>query len=243
MDWFKELYDDFRMRTGFGNIPEEQTKKEVDFIIDVLGLSDGAKVLDLFCGTGRHSIELCKRGYHVTGIEYNSDYLRIAREKAMRSSVQPSFIQGDVRDVDFGKDFDAVIIMYQSFGYFEDEQEKAVIRKLYTSLKPNGKFIMEILNRDWILRNYSEHEEQVFNGVKVVQERTFDIFTSRVNTKLTRYEGNNTIIKTLSWRLYSAHELKNILDDIGFSFVAGYSNLEKSPLTLDTRLMRLVFQK
>lgn len=78
MDWFKDLYDEFRLKRTFGSIPIEKTKKDVDFIIEVLNLSEGAKILDLFCGIGRHSIELAKRGYKPIGIEYNSEYLKLA---------------------------------------------------------------------------------------------------------------------------------------------------------------------
>ena len=62
MDWFKDLYDDFRVKRTFGSISDERTKKDVDFIINVLDLSPGSKVLDLFSGLGRHSIELGEYG-------------------------------------------------------------------------------------------------------------------------------------------------------------------------------------
>lgn len=243
MDWFKDLYDDFRMRTGFGSIPVEQTRREVDFMFDVLNLSKSSRVLDLFCGPGRHSIELSRRGCVTLGIEYNADYLKLARERAKEANVSPQFIQGDVRNVDFGTDFDAAIIMYASFGYFEDAEDRNILRKIYSSLKPKGRFFIEIHNRDWMLKNYAARIEKVFDGIKVTNENEFDILKSRVNTILTRYEKDGPVVKNMSWRLYSPHEMKNILEDIGFSFVAGYSSLDKEPLTLDTKLMRLVFEK
>jgi D-alanine-D-alanine ligase len=69
VDWFKELYDDFRRRTGFDNIPVSTTREEVDFLIQELRLSQGSRVLDLCCGTGRHSIELAKRGIVAVSID------------------------------------------------------------------------------------------------------------------------------------------------------------------------------
>ena len=73
------------------------------------------------CGTGRHSIELARRGCKSVGIEYNPDYLKLAREQAKEKGVSPEFIQGDVIDVDFGKEYDESIIIYHSFEYFNDE--------------------------------------------------------------------------------------------------------------------------
>ena len=77
----------------------------------------------------------------------------------------------------------------------------------------------------------------------MVEKRKFDVLTSRNNFIIERYERDGVITKKGSWRLYSANELKNILEGIGFRFIAGYSNLEKVPLTKDTRLMRMVFEK
>ena len=238
-----DLYDEFRMMTGFGRVPDEETRKDVDFICDVLELKSGAKVLDLFCGAGRHSLELARRGYSATGIELNPDYLKLGKHSGKEIAIPPNLIQGDVRHVDFGEGYDAVIIMFQSFGYFSDSEDKFVLRKAFNALKTRGKFLIEILNRDWILRNFVEIQETVIDGIQLVEKREFDVLTSRNNFIIQRHEKDGIIIKRGSWRLYSAHEIKNILDSIGFRFVDGYSNLEQDSLTKDTRLMRMVFEK
>ncbi len=243
MEWFKDLYDDFRMSNGFGGISGEETRKDVDFICDVLELKEGAKVLDLFCGTGRHSIELSKRGHLVTGIELNPDYLNLGKKLSKGTGTIPKFVQGDVRYINFGEGYDAVIIMYNSFGYFSDSEEKLILKKIFNSLKPGGRLLIEILNRDWILKNYKEIQETVIQGIRVVEKREFDILTSRNNFVIKRYEEDGVVTKKGSWRLYSAHEIKNMLEEIGFMFIDGYSSLEKEPLMKDTRLMKLVFEK
>jgi SAM-dependent methyltransferase len=220
---------------------DEQTQRDVDFICDVLELTAGAKVLDLFCGAGRHSLELARRGYAATGIEFNPNYLRLAKDLAASESNAPNFIQGDVRHVDFGGGYDAAIIMFNSFGYFSDAEDRAVLAKTFNALRNGGRFLIEVLNRDWILKNFKESEASEVDGVRVVERREFDVLTSRNNFIIERYERDRVVRKGGAWRLYSAHELKNILEGVGFRFIAGYSNLEKGPLAKDTRLMRLVF--
>jgi len=243
MEWFKDLYNGFRMRRSFGRVSEEKTEKEVDFIYEVLNLHKGARVLDLFCGTGRHSIELAKRGCKPVGIDYNPEYLKLAREQAKEKGVSIEFIQGDVRYVDFGEGYDGAIIMFNSFGYFSNKEDRMLLEKVYNALKERGRFLIEIISRDWLLKNFVERKATEIDGIKIVEEREFDILTSRNNFAIKRYEKEGVVLKKGSWRFYSAHEIKNILEAISFKFIACYDNLNKEPLTKDTRLMRLVFEK
>ncbi|HEY6252765.1 MAG TPA: class I SAM-dependent methyltransferase [Candidatus Angelobacter sp.] len=239
-EWFADLYDEFRMRTGFGSVSEEQTGKKVDFLWDVLSLASGSKVLDLFCGAGRHSMELTRRGCITTGIELNARYVETARKNA---PMPAQFVLGDVRHVDFGSGFDACIIMFHSFGYFADVEERLVLKKVHDALRTGGRFLIEILNRDWLLANFRERAEKVVDDVKVVETRRFDVLSSRNHFRIERYSATGTIVKEGAWRLYSPHEMKNLLEGIGFRFLQAYSSLAKEPLTKDTRLMRLLFQR
>jgi cyclopropane fatty-acyl-phospholipid synthase-like methyltransferase len=243
MEWFIDLYDEFRIRRMLENISNVDTEKDIDFIVDVLNLFKGAKVLDFLCGTGRHSIELAKRGYKSVGIDINSSYLNKARENADEIGVSPLFIQGDVREIDIGSSYDGVINMYNSFGYFSDKENKKVLEKVYNSLKRNGSFLIGILNKNWLLKNFKEKDEYIFNGIKIVEEREFDSSLSRNKFTIRRYGKDGIDVKEGSWRVYSASEIMNILKDIGFRFIAGYDNLDKETLKEDSRLMRLIFEK
>jgi SAM-dependent methyltransferase len=243
VEWFRELYDDFRMRTGFGNIPASTTRKEVEFLVQELGLTEGSRVLDLFCGTGRHSIELARRGIVAVGIEFNADYLRLAASRAEAAGVTPTFIQGDVRNIDFGNGYDAVIIMYHSFGYFDDVEGRRILQKACTALTPSGHLFLEILNRDFLIRNFTATDERIIEGIVVREEREFDTVASRINGTITRHEAGGTVVRRVSWRVYSAQEIKAILEGFGFQFLSGYADLKRTPVSLNTRLMRLIFQR
>ncbi len=243
MEWFQDLYDEFRMRRNFGSIPEERTKEEVDFIIDVMELSKGVRVLDLFCGVGRHAIEFAARGFEACGIDINASYLDIARMTASMKNVSPAFFQGDIREIDFGKDYDAVIIMHCSFGYFSDDEDRSVLQKVYESLKTGGKFFIELINQNWIVKNFVEQSTGFVNGVKVVEERHYDDKTKRVKFTVERYLPGGTEMKQGAWRIYSPHDIKAILRNIGFRYLVGYSTLSKNPLEGQSRLMRIVCEK
>ena len=243
MEWFESLYDDFRQRTGFGSLPPERTRADVDFIMGELSLSAGDKVLDLFSGTGRHSIELARRGIQTVGVELNRDYVALAEKKACEAGVVPQFLVGDVRTVSFGAGYDAAIIMWASFGYFSDAEDRALISEVYAALKPGGRFLMELHNRDRIIRHFSAHSEKVTDGIRITEDREFDCLTSRMHSAIHREEEGGTVNRETNWRLYSPHEIKSILEGIGFVLVAGYGGLDRRPIDLETHLMRLVARK
>jgi cyclopropane fatty-acyl-phospholipid synthase-like methyltransferase len=149
VEWFESLYDDFRQRTGFGSIPAERTVRDVDFILEELRLKPGSRVLDVCSGTGRHTIELAGRDVEAIGVELNPDYVALAEERSRQAGVKPRFVQGDVRTVEFGSGYDGAILMWNSFGYFSDDEDRDLIGKVAAALRPGGRFLIELLNRDY----------------------------------------------------------------------------------------------
>ncbi|PIP12983.1 MAG: cyclopropane-fatty-acyl-phospholipid synthase, partial [bacterium (Candidatus Stahlbacteria) CG23_combo_of_CG06-09_8_20_14_all_40_9] len=114
MEWWKKFFDEPYGKAILESF-EERASEEVNFIEDVLSLPKNAKILDLCCGLGRHSIELAKRGYKVTGVDVTSQYLKTARAKAKEKGVKIDFIEGEMRNISFYEEFDAAINMFTSF--------------------------------------------------------------------------------------------------------------------------------
>jgi hypothetical protein len=136
-----------------------------------------------------------------------------------------------------------VIIMFHSFEYFSDEEDALLLTKIFAAIKTGGRFLLEILNSDWIIKNFAEIQETEIEGIRIQEKREFDVLTSRNNFSIERYEGSKVVAREGLWRLYCPHEITNLLEDIGFKFVAAYISLDKEPLTIDARLMRLTFEK
>ena len=243
MEWFRELYDDFRQRTGFGNLPPERTARAVDFIVAECRLQAGQRVLDVCAGTGRHSIELERRGIRARGVELNPDYVALADEQALSAGVNPSITVGDVRTAEFGADFDAAILMWHSFGYFSDSENVALLEKIRNALRPGGHFVLEVMNRDFLLRHFEARAERVVEGVSVVEAREFDMLTSRMKSVITRREGPAIVTRSTDWRLYSLHELSALGRMAGLDLIASYGDLDGKPADIETRLMRLIFAR
>jgi len=235
--WYREFFDDLYLRAYRHYEAPEQVRREVDFIIGALQLPSGASVLDLCCGQGRHSLELARRGYRVVGVDLSEALLYQARQRAEREGLPVTFVQCDMRDIAFADEFDACINMFTSFGYLESEAEDAkVLEKVAQALKEGGKFLLDVTNRDRLVREFQARAWHAADeGWLVLEERTFDPLSGRVETLWVcvardgvRYERRSSI------RLYTAAELRLMLERVGLRVTGLFGNYDGSPYTWDS---------
>lgn len=136
-----------------GEIPEDyslqKTKVQVDCIEQCLKLSDGDQILDLGCCYGRHSLELARRNYAVTGVDIGDIFIKEAIRLAKKESLSCNFVQLDFRTVQYKNQFDCVTILGNTLTLFSDDDIEKILAKIYQALKPSGKVLFEIDNRDF----------------------------------------------------------------------------------------------
>lgn len=146
---------------------------EVKRMIGWLHLPQGAEVLDLCCGMGRHSIALAEFGYQVTGV----DLSEVLLQKAMRLDVdgQVAWHRGDMREVPLDSQFDAVVNLFTSFGYFtEDAENERVFQEMDRLLKPGGKFIVDFLNPAYVKKHLVPSSQRIEEGITIRETRTIE---------------------------------------------------------------------
>jgi len=199
-------------------LTEEQTRQEVGFIESSLALPAGGSVLDLACGTGRHAIGMALRGYRVTGLDFNAHYLELAAAEAARAGAEVKWSTGDMRELGFEREFDGVYSYFTSFGYFSDGENETVLANIARALKPGGRFLLEMANRDWILthpqqRSWTQRED----GALLMEESSLDLRTSRVLQRQTLIEpqGGTRVTKEFNLRVYTCAELSALLERQG----------------------------
>lgn len=145
--WYEELFQNYGQKYDKENFTQG-TLGECDFLEEEIGYRKSVRILDVGCGTGRHSIELAKRGYSVTGIDLSESQLARAREKAEVAGVAPVFIKRDARKLSFTREFDiAVMLCEGAFPLMEtDEMNFEILKNVTAALKIPGKFIFTTLN-------------------------------------------------------------------------------------------------
>ncbi len=145
--WYEELFENYAMKYDNENFAQG-TIGECDFIEKEIEYNSAARILDIGCGTGRHSIELAKRGYTVVGIDLSESLLKRAREKASKLNLQINFQKNDARQLTFLNEFNLIIMICEgAFPLMEtDEMNFQIIRNAATALQPKGKLIFTTLN-------------------------------------------------------------------------------------------------
>ena len=143
-------------------LQEEWTQQEVAFLTRQLPLPRYRHILDLACGAGRHSLALAQRAYQVTGLDRDQAALTLARQQAREAGQDITYVVGDMRQLDeLSGVFDAVISMWQSFCYFDEVTNVALLHSVAQKLTPGGRFVVDLYNRDYFEQRQGETEQQI----------------------------------------------------------------------------------
>lgn len=216
-NWCVDTFTEEYLRTLPKNL-HAQTERDVTFILKSLGVRKGGRILDLACGFGRHSIELAKRNFEVAGLDLSLPLLQRALGEAQRRSLSIKFIHGDMRELNFAAIFDACFSWQTSFGFFDDRTNMRVLKGVHRALKPGGRFLVDVVNRDYVVaempsRTWWEGVDCVF-----LEEVEFDHHSSTLHTKRSFiYEDGSPPQEFSSYiRLYSLHEMRRIMEAAGF---------------------------
>jgi SAM-dependent methyltransferase len=223
--WFEEFFDDDFLKTIPGVTPVF-TAKEARYIQRQLALEKGAHVLDVGCGYGRQSVEFARAGYQVTGLDTSLPLLIQAAEAARAAEVDINFMHLDMRELSAQDEYDGAFCVMTSFGYFEDDANADVIRRVCAALKPGGRFFLEVINRDFILPDLPSRVWWEGDECLVMDEVDFNYLTSRITTsRSVVFNDGRSVNHELSIRAYCLHELGRLLHASGFRVLSVTGNM------------------
>ena len=244
---YMEFFGDDYLGAYHETISVENTLIETEFVQQVLRLPAGSEVLDLCCGHGRHSVLLANAGLNMTGLDLSEQYLKQAASYAKSAGAELQLVHSDMRQIPFESRFDAVINLFTSFGYLNSDNEDVhVLKQVSKALKPNGRFLIDLINRDWVISNNREEERKIApNGTVYQEHRKLDLTNGRIKNSFTVTTPAGVTYKSdgLAIRLYTLRELKNMLSDAGLTIKAVYGGYKSQSYNNESRRMIVVSAK
>ncbi|WP_100372031.1 class I SAM-dependent methyltransferase [Bacillus sp. FJAT-45037] len=235
--WYEEHFnEDYLMVYKHRN--DELAQHELQKLMTFIPYKKGQYLLDLCCGNGRHSRWFFKKGLHVTGVDLSETLLEDAKKQQGSEDIQ--YIRSDMRHITFLNQFDVVVNLFTSFGYFEDDLEnEQVLKNAYNALVPQGYFIFDYLNPAFLEKNLVPFSKEVIDQLSILQYRTIEDNTVIKKIKIEDQEGSKRQYEERV-KLYSREQLDNMIKQSGFQINHTFGDYDGS-LYNKTQSSRLIY--
>jgi SAM-dependent methyltransferase len=224
-DWYAEAFDAASAEMAW----TDRTAPEVDRVAKILQTQGGERVLDMACGSGRHSLELRRRGFDVVGTDISPDLIEIARREAAEAGLEVDFVEADLRALDFEDDFDLVLNLNDgAIGYLEsDEENLRAFATIARALRPGGRNLVQ-------LPNVLYARERLPQRSWIPASSMVELVEHRWNKKAKRLEGKMVAVRfgevlenldgiEFTQRLYTVDELRDIYASVGMELLRVYN--------------------
>ncbi|WP_207622078.1 methyltransferase domain-containing protein [Alienimonas californiensis] len=243
-EWWRGLFNALYLKTD-GDVVEDDaaTAREVDLIAEAAGLESQHRILDLCCGQGRHLMELGRRGFkNLTGVDRSRYLVRLARRRAAAAGLKVTLREGDARRFRVPPEgFDRVLLLGNSFGYFEQaDDDRVVLDRVLKALAPGGTLALELTDGRWLAANYEPRSWEWIDGDHLVcRERTLSADRQRLVCREVVVHAERGVIADQFYaeRLYTPEAITALLRDSGFSRVRHHGAVEATSERGDLGMM------
>ncbi len=223
-DWWQKVFNSLYLKTDADVVNDYNiTRQEVDMFLNILKFSQDDRILDLCCGQGRHSLELARRGFkYVEGLDRSHYLIQKAKTQAKKEGLTVKFREGDARKIPYAADtFDAVLILGNSFGYFETiEDDLKVLKEVFRVLKPWGKLLIDVADGEYLKEKFQPRSwEWIDRNHFVCRERSLSTDKQRLISRevIVHVEKGVIADQFYAVRLYNRDTLTELLKQVGFS--------------------------
>ena len=207
--WFETLEDTIWLP------PDDLGAEEAQVVRRALRLRRGQSVLDAPCGAGRVAIHLAQAGCRVTGIDLRPQFVERARKRFEEAGLKGTFTAMDLRELDFVNEFHGILNWFGSFGYFTDSENVDLLKSFVRALRPGGRLVIEQVNRERILRNFTRESRQG----DVIRRNEWNADTERITSYFLAPKTRERRGMT-SMRLYTPSQLKQLFEKSGLAVEA-----------------------
>ena len=232
MNWYETAFRKEYLDLYY-NRDDKAAKAEVAWAVEAMGLPENARVLDIACGGGRHARAMQDLGYRVVGLDLSPELLASA-DGILR-------VRADMRNVPFDEGFTGATSFFTSFGYFDEEGNRAVLSTAHRALRPGGVYLIDYLNVMQVRQQLVPESEEDRDGAHYIIKRRIN--GDRVE-KDVRIEKDGEVVEyTESVRLYLHNDLASMLVEAGLDPVATYGDFDGRDFTTDAPRCILIARK
>jgi SAM-dependent methyltransferase len=238
-DWWRTFFHGAMAESWLAATTEEQTRQEADFVEKMLRVAPPARLLDVPCGGGRHSLALAARGYAMTAVDLSPTFLAAARSREGAGKV--SWEQRDMRDLPWPAAFDGAFCLGNSFAYYDDAGNEAFVAAVARALKPGARFLLDTgYLVEGLLPVLQERAWYPWGDAITLAERRYDPAEGRLHVEYTVIRDGKLEKFPMSARLYTYRELRRLFEAAGFTDLQGYGSLAGEPFRFGSRQLLLV---
>jgi len=239
--WYHTFFDEDYLKYWSFVLTPEKTQKEIEFVLQALALPEGSHILDLCCGQGRHALEFARMGYQVTGLDISETLLNHARKSAEEQNLLLKFVHSDMRDIPFTEEFDAIVNLFNAFGYLEeDEEDEKVIKAVTKALKTKGKFLIDLLSYKRLLM----FEHKYNQSPNLAVENSVDVLSGRFKARwLITDDNGEQKERILVQRIYTFTEFNKMLKSSGLQVKKVFGGFDGSNYEIDSNRMIVLAEK
>ncbi len=243
-EWYKKWFSDKLYLEIYNKRNFEEAAIFVNLLQRELKIPTYYKVLDICCGAGRHSIELARRGFDVTGFDLSEFLITEAKKqfnKIPEKNLKLKFLIKDMRNFNFRKKFDIAVNVFSSFGYFDNDKENfRVFYNSNKSLKSNGWFVFDFINSDFLFKNLVSVSADIINGKKIVQKRRIEngFVIKDIYINSDKKPSYSEIL-----RLYSHDDITDAMDINGFKVIKMFGDYYGNKFVKSKSSRLIIFAK
>jgi len=230
-DWWSNIFNSLYLKTDSDVVEDLNiTRKEVDLFSEILNLTADDTILDLCCGQGRHALEITRRGFKVEGLDRSRYLIQKAKASAKKENLSIKFKEGDARKLPFSHDnFEVVMMLGNSFGYFETVQDDLrILKEIFRVLKPWGRLLLDVTDGEYVKEKFQARSwEWISKKLFVCRERSLSADRQRLISREVVTDVTKGVIADQFYaeRLYTKENLLTLFKEAGFSDVVVHGEI------------------
>jgi SAM-dependent methyltransferase len=243
-EWWRSFFSGPVVTSWLRAASGEQTRQEVLFLQEALGLSPPGRLLDVPCGGGRHSLALATLGFDVTGVDLSADFLEAARSQTKSGPGSVAWEHREMRDLPWPEQFDGAFSFGNSFGYLDDQGNADFLKAVAGALKPGARFVLDTSYLlEILLPSLQERTWYPLGDILMLADRRYDPVSGRLHVEYTWVEDGKVDRRSMSARLHSCREVLGLLEEAGFTDMQAYGSLTWEPFRIGSGRLLVRAQK